>query len=773
MGHIHGNTGKVKGKEKQKNKEKEDEEDETQPNGEKGTSTGVLKTTPISGEYLSTSKQVVGPLPPAPAPVSVPVVGTTLATGTNSRTDEESMSTSTTSTAPITAPTTATSATTSTSTSYASSPSDPSHLPAEAEKIPDQHGEQQQQLSSSSSSSLSAAVSSLLLQQDVINANVKALELLVNLVDVNVLKKQLLLPQEKSSDLLSLTIEPSASTPGPGSSDVNMTAPEDDTSASTTLANRFQIPDQLLSIDEQRLLASKFQDFEGRFLDVKEELIGIVGRLQILETEAKDREEEDRRRALDEEKKMEQEWTRLRDEKKRQEEEAERRRREEEDGTKASAREMKDEMVECRPACGVDMGIQASLSDDDVEMRDLETTSSKAGILEGQRSYGVIAIQTEDLPKKEDRRTRRSSYVPGVVEVVDIGVQVGTEEKEEIQVVQPKVDVEVQTAIPFQAEAESEPEEGTAKNEPSPTPMSRSVGTASTSSTLMETYGASSTSGSDTDTDMINITAATATSPGNNPNEIIDPRTAAMTSNLSLLVDNLVSAKMMSVMDNMVKSRTAVVNLTSTTAKAAVEKDLSPLSTISTDQDLDLLTSPIQMEEGDTGFHLISTLLSELKALKDESRAKAQREKEEMEAMRQLHSAEVDALRRRLSYLESQNRYFDGMISGGGIKQRERSPSVHSHYHRPSRSRHGDRERLFDSTSTSVHNGHVHTPTRARRSPVSTEGVDHANGAKTNPTTTPTPSEHSFSFRDRAEDVPLPIKSQRKHHISFPRPQVG
>ncbi|KAF8886686.1 hypothetical protein CPB84DRAFT_1537788 [Gymnopilus junonius] len=217
-----------------------------------------------------------------------------------------------------------------------------------------------------------------------------------------------------------------------------------------------------------------------------------------------------------------------------------------------------------------------------------------------------------------------------------------------------------------------------------------------------------------------------------------------MTSNLSLLVDNLVSAKMMAVMDSMVKARAA--------AKA-------PPST-SPDQP-DQVTSPTERESSPAESHgsvLISTLLDELKAMKEETRLRVQREKEEMEAIRQLHSAEVDALRRRLSYLESQNRYFES-----GVKLRERSASLHG-----------------------GSNGHtIHTPTRTR-SPAPMEGVAPTpgasiaggargeNGAKTNPTPTPT-SERTYSFsRERGEDdLPLPIKSQRKHHISFPRPHFG
>ncbi|KAF9523688.1 hypothetical protein CPB83DRAFT_862482 [Crepidotus variabilis] len=50
---------------------------------------------------------------------------------------------------------------------------------------------------------------------------------------------------------------------------------------------------------------------------------------------------------------------------------------------------------------------------------------------------------------------------------------------------------------------------------------------------------------------------------------------------------------------------------------------------------------------------MVNTLMDEIKALREEFLAKEQKEKEELHSMRQLHSAEVDALRRRLAYLES------------------------------------------------------------------------------------------------------------------------
>lgn len=60
----------------------------------------------------------------------------------------------------------------------------------------------------------------------------------------------------------------------------------------------------------------------------------------------------------------------------------------------------------------------------------------------------------------------------------------------------------------------------------------------------------------------------------------------------------------------------------------------------------------------ETCDNMVTSLLNELKTIKEEARCREQSEKEDLLAMRQLHSAEVDALRRRLLYLESSNLSF-------------------------------------------------------------------------------------------------------------------
>jgi len=96
-----------------------------------------------------------------------------------------------------------------------------------------------------------------------------------------------------------------------------------------------------------------------------------------------------------------------------------------------------------------------------------------------------------------------------------------------------------------------------------------------------------------------------------------------MRSNLSALVDNLVSAKMQS--------------LTQTIERPPLQEQAQSTSS---------------RASADTNS-MIKGLFDELAVLHEEAQSRERRVKEEIEAIRQLHSVEVDALRRRLSYLES------------------------------------------------------------------------------------------------------------------------
>jgi len=235
----------------------------------------------------------------------------------------------------------------------------------------------------------------------------------------------------------------------------------------------------------------------------------------------------------------------------------------------------------------------------------------------------------------------------------------------------------------------------------------------------------------------------------------------------------------------------------------------------------------------------MSGLLEELRAIKQEARCREQSEKEELSAMRQLHSAEVDALRRRLSYLESRNLNLGtwDMNNGGGASRSGRWKDSrvddsleidrHRHNHRffedsgASHSfrqqQYGDRSKAFQQNSLAHHSSRstsivnpeaASTSTDTTISPLlsrkpsslpppplsvtSSTAADSMASSSTPSLPTPTPpitssKHHSSGFSkdnnnhyhgmgtsmDLDDDsmvnlplsLPLPIKSQRKHHI--------
>ena len=128
------------------------------------------------------------------------------------------------------------------------------------------------------------------------------------------------------------------------------------------------------------------------------------------------------------------------------------------------------------------------------------------------------------------------------------------------------------------------------------------------------------------------------------------------------LVDNFVSIKMPPMMQSLVESSvdeysnckanqvepfTATANVTNTTIKPDSDFicQLSPSSS-----SLSILAASHSVDAYDS---MMSSLLDKLKTIRPEASCREQKEKEDLLAMRQLHSAEVDALRRKLSYLES------------------------------------------------------------------------------------------------------------------------
>ena len=159
---------------------------------------------------------------------------------------------------------------------------------------------------------------------------------------------------------------------------------------------------------------------------------------------------------------------------------------------------------------------------------------------------------------------------------------------------------------------------------------------------------------------------------------IFPPQTplTATTSSLSSIVDNLVSIKMLSMMQTLVKSsiggngngKAKLVDGATTNANANANN--------TTESDSDILRQPSPSSSSlslsatnhsmDAYDNIMVNLLDELKTIKEEARCREQSEKEDLLAMRQLHSAEVDALRRRLSYLEAGNLKWENNGGMGG-----------------------------------------------------------------------------------------------------------
>jgi len=426
----------------------------------------------------------------------------------------------------------------------------------------------------------------------------KALELLVNLIDA----KQLL------GDKLPISTS-SSSTAGPS------------------------VPHGRVGVafDEGRLLESRINDVEGRFASVREELAGILGRLQFLENETKEQ------RAL-------------------------------EVKSLAQASSLSTRPGE-RPESSKSVEVDVEMSDPDRESREQRS----GGEVEGCNT-GVTKVCPSSSGTSSARKTDIS---------VSLGSFIGDEEKEA---------------------------QGT-------------IGALSRHGTLAETQTSDHISGgSEADTDTtVNVTGSTSGS----KEDVLDPRVQAMGSNLSLLVDNLVSTKMLSLMETMVKSKVKDSALSPDTERG--DRSLSPSIVAPTPDPF-----------------LVTNLVDELRVLKNDLREKERRERQEMEEMRRLHVAEVDALRRRLSYLESQNRYLENQAQSSGHHNQNSSSKFRSSSTHPD-----DRRNLSN-----------------RLGETSSSSKDRAS--------TPAASERNYSFSrpDREDELPLPIKSQRKN-ISFPRPSFG
>ncbi|PPQ81955.1 hypothetical protein CVT25_014684 [Psilocybe cyanescens] len=457
-------------------------------------------------------------------------------------------------------------------------------------------------------------------------------------------------------------------------------------SSSSTVAGPSTGTKPMSGID-YRPLEGRFQHFEEQFLSVKEELVGIVERLQVLEKEAR------------EQRKVQ---------------------------MVVNERVFCDQNVGCTPD-GMSQSVQTDQGagedkdvdvDVDVHMGGVEKEDGEGGdiaqpqVMQPLRVMGEIAVQTEPVEEELGRS---------------------------------------HASVSVQSAAQQDADEGSCPNQ--------------NGAVAADVHASDRNCGSETDTDST-LNAA--------KDEPIDPRASEMSSNLSLLVNNLVSVKMLSLVGDMVKGKTKETSV--------IDPDASIRS-----------MSPAVMQASDS--FALSNLFEEVKAMKDEARAREHRDKEEMLAMRQLHSAEVDALRRRLSYLESQNRYLDSVNSNN---DRHRSSSAHSGHgdghggyhistpivgdHHSDGGRHSRQRNPYSSASARIHHSpvageadHPHTHTPGSSSGDRTGAG--ASNSSSNLMPTPAHSERSFSFTrpggDRDEEIPLPIKSQRKHNMFVARATFG
>ena len=350
--------------------------------------------------------------------------------------------------------------------------------------------------------------------------------------------------------------------------------------------------------------------------------------------------------------------------------------------------------------------------------------------------------------------------------------------------------------------------------------------------------------------DLSNVTKKSTLSLESKTDESIPPPTQFVntTSNLSTMVDNLVSIKMLSMMQTLVKSSVGG----NSNGKAKLVEPSTITKTATTETDSDIVCQPSSSSSSlaisashpmDAYDNVMSSLLEELKTIKQEARCREQSEKEDLLAMRQLHSAEVDALRRRLSYLESRNLSMGrwDMNNGGGgasVSGRWKGSRAddsleldrhHHHHHRffedsgTSHSfrqqQYGDRSQAFqqnslthyssrsasivnpEAASTSTDTTSTTTPLSLRNpnslpppplSVASSTATDSMVSLSTPSLPTPTPptlsnKHYSSGYSKDNNDhyhgmgtsmdldddnmvnlplsLPLPIKSQRKHHI--------
>ena len=242
--------------------------------------------------------------------------------------------------------------------------------------------------------------------------------------------------------------------------------------------------------------------------------------------------------------------------------------------------------------------------------------------------------------------------------------------------------------------------------------------------------------------------------------------------NLYLLVDNIVSSKMLSLNQSLNFLKPSV-NLDDRTPGIGSESSTQVGSPNPTEPYSSLSSIPNGSGNNADGS-TINNLLAEIKALREEASARERRAKDEWESLRRLHSVEVDALRRRLAYLESQaltpldifsrryppyaaeysmdsasappSKYYNG-AEGEDLRQRHHSsgvPRVESYRHFPNHERYSTAHEAEKGASITFSRSFSPTIFINGRKDIPVSGSERANVD---------------------EEGPLPIKSQRKQHI--------
>lgn len=234
---------------------------------------------------------------------------------------------------------------------------------------------------------------------------------------------------------------------------------------------------------------------------------------------------------------------------------------------------------------------------------------------------------------------------------------------------------------------------------------------------------------------------------------VVDGCAAEIQNNLTLAVDNLVSSRMISL-------------------TRALKQSSEPGPTSGSGTNRSSLTlcesSAVSSTKGASGMdrHLVNGLFDEVRLLREESHAREQKTREDMRELRHLHNVEVDSLRRRLAYLESQS--HEQVVSHCDTRRAAGEPfRGQSH---------------ISGNSTTIpprlENKHYHFPDDDI--PSSSFGVRSLRSPGP-PVPGPFSIGNGFSGRfhstrngnDMDEESPLPSKAQRKSHIiSFSRPSV-